>query len=112
MGEQGRRLGERERTYATVWLSLLNGALNCSIVGLACPLPPPFDCGPAGLAALLELLLKCLDPCLAAVPTRADRRLVVFILIDLRRVGPQCVVWRVVVGGGVKDGLREADTEG
>lgn len=48
----------------TVILSLANGALNCSIVGLALPL---FGPGPAGLAALLELLLKFLVACLATV---------------------------------------------
>lgn len=62
----GGPLGSRSRgrwkgeAYITVILSLANGALSCSIVGLALPRGCPCPCGPAGFAALLDDLEKFL----------------------------------------------------
>ena len=53
----------REEAYITVMLSLANGALNCSIVGLALPLFGPG----AGLAARLVDLLNCLLACFVEI---------------------------------------------
>lgn len=58
--------------YITLILSLANGALNCSIVGLALPRGCP--CGPAGFAVLLADLENCLVDCLGALALSLEKR--------------------------------------